>query len=277
MALTNYSEEIMSFSISSTEANMIRAMNEADRLQRQMSAMEEIKRFQRQMSGIEEIERIREIATQIKETEQIRKIVEMTDVCTVWKSCRGAQYQAIERFQQEMEIVDRIRRQMVTVSHARPTVRNKAGATGSGRKSSAKKSTKSSGGDGGSDSDGDGPQHVSTERKRPKKNRKPSPAHSPSIHPGVIVPQQFPSLTPHSPPPSSPQSSRIELLDFLALLLFWSLAFTADELITKILAIIVTAIFALCLKGHSDVAKTLLTSKIVSSLIARFSGKDDAE
>lgn len=256
---------------------MIRAMNEANRLQRQMSAMEEIARFQRQISGMEEIERIRKIATQIKETEQIRKIVEMTDACTVWKSFHGAQYKAIERFQREMEIIDRIRRQMVTVSHARPIVRNKAGSTGSGRKSSAKKSTKSSGGDGGSDSDGDGPQHASTERKRPKKNRKPSPAHSPSIPPGVIVPQQFPSPTPHSPSLSSPQSSRIELLDFFALLLFWSLAFTADELITKILAIIVTTIFALCLKGHPDVAKAFLTSKIVSSLIARFSGKDDVE
>lgn len=269
-----------------------RMMREYAALERQQRELEAVMRLKRQCEQIQEMERLRKLATQVQDVERIRKIVELNEMSATLKILQSARQRVleIERVQQAMEIFDRVRRQMATVLHARPTSRNKAGSNGAGRTSGGKKSAKSTGGDSGggdSDGDGEGPHRTRPTKRRPKKNRNTSPTRSPSSAPGAIVPPQFPPVpsqfppvppshhTPRQSPP--PELRRADLIGYLTVVCFWSLAFTAESGATKVLAIILFAVVALSVIGHSDVAKMFLTSKAISTLMARLFGKDGAE
>jgi hypothetical protein len=269
MALTDL-EVIMTLSISPFSESMARQLA---LFEQHRSVMEEAERFKRQVTQMEEFERIRKLATNVQGIEHIRKIAELSEVSNIARSIRAARQQAlehIERFRQTMEIVDRIRRQMMAaVSHDRPTARDKAGASGSGRKSSAKKSAKSSGGDGGGgggDGDGDGPQRPPSRPRRPQKKHSTAVTKPQTVASRTISPPQFP---PTQSQPPSPQTS----LSLAHLVILGSLfiVFIAEN---QIFAIIVFAILALCLTGHSKVVTTLLTSKAIVSWLERICGKD---
>ncbi len=272
----------MNLTISPYQISMMR---ECAAIERHQPALDATMLLRRQLEQIEEMERLRKVATQVQEVERIRKIVELNELSATVKILQSARQRVleIERVQQAMEIFDRVRRQMATVLHARPTSRNKTGANGFGRTSGSKKSAKSTGGDSGggdSDGDGEGPHRTRPKKRRPQKNQSTNLTRSPSTAAGGIVPPQSPSVPPpqHTPRPSpSPELRRADLIGYLTVVCFWSLAFTAESQTTKILAIIVFAIVALSVIGHSDVAKMFLTSKAISTLIARLFGKDGAE
>lgn len=191
---------------------------------------------------------------------------------TVWQSIHRARQRTLEeldRLHQAMEILSRLRHQATSVANERPVLRNKEGAAGNGKKSAAKKSAKSSGGDGGGgggDSDGDGPQRTRSKKRRPYQNRSTTSEHPPSIPTGESTSPQSPS--PQSPSPLPRQ--RRDPITYLSLLGALYIAVTAQN---EEMGIIVFAIIALCVTGHSDVAKTALTSKAMTNLIARWSGK----
>ncbi|TDY36916.1 hypothetical protein C8C89_4827 [Janthinobacterium sp. 75] len=233
--------------------------------------MRDLAVFERQRIVIEQAESFQRQAAQLQEVEHIRKIVELSEVSSIYRSIRTARQQVlehIERTQQAMEIFDRIRRQMMAVaSQDRPMARNKAGATGTGRKSSAKKSAKSSGGDGGGgDGDGDGPQRPPFQTRRPQKKTRTTVTTPQNVAPSTISPPQFPS-TP-SPPPSPQNSQNIAYFAIFGAIL---IVLVAEN---EVFAITVFAILALCLTGHSKVVTTLLTSKAILSLLQRIFGKD---
>lgn len=260
----------MTLAISSYQERVMRQM---EIIERHRSVFEEAQRFQCQFAGIQEVERIRKLAAQAREVEHIRKIVELTEVSAIWKSIQSARQRCleqIERFQQAMEIVDRVRRQMVTVSHSRPMARDKAGASGTGRNSAGKKSAKSSGGDGGGgDSDGDGPHRIRYKKRRPQKKSSTTTTHSPTVAPGTIVPSQSPPT--QFPPPPPQNSLGLAYLVILGALL---IVLISEE---KIYAITVFAILALCLTGNSKVLMKMLTSKALLSQISRLLGKAGEE
>lgn len=193
----------------------------------------------------------------------------------IWQSLSKAQqraYESYERIRRELEIIDRVRKQVQIARTGGHVIRrNQEGASGKGRKSSVKRSTKSAsgssnGGGGGGDGDGDGPKRTSFKKRRPYQNRNTSSAHPPSIPTGEITSLQLPS--PHSPPQSPPRGRG--LATYLSLLGALFIALTAKN---EVLGILVFAIIALCVTGHSDVAKTALTSKAITDFIARLSAK----
>lgn len=262
----------MTLSISTLSESMMRDLAV---LQQQRSVMEEAQRFQRQVAQLEEVERIRKLVSEAQGIEHIRKLAELSEVSNIARTIRAARQQAldqIERFRQTMEIVDRIRRQMMAVvSHDRPTARHKAGSNGSGRKSSAKKSAKSSGGDGGGgggDGDGDGPQRPPARPKRPHEKNSTTVTKPQTATPSTISPPQLPVT--QSPP--SPQTSLG--LAYLVILGALLIVFFAEN---QVFAIVVFATLALCLTGHSKVVTTLLTSKAILSWLARICGKDSEQ
>lgn len=209
--------------------------------------------------------------------EQVEAIEEQAS--GVWRSLNASQRRAlenIERFHKTMEIIDRVRREMHVVRVDDHLLRRgQNGAAGTGKKSTSKKSAKSAsgssdGGDGGG-GDGDGPPRALSKSKKPRsKTRSINSAHPPSIPTGEITSPQFPP--PQSPSPL-PRQGR-GLITYLSLLGALYIATTAQN---EEVGIIVFGIIALCVTGHSDVAKTALTSKAITALVARLSGKGGGE
>jgi hypothetical protein len=228
----------------------------------------EIKRVHEQMNSVGIVERIkREV-----EAAQQQAFFGSGKTSTILRAFHEEQrrfYELIEQFRQNTAILGGLRRLTKIVRH-----RGQAGATGKGKTSAGKKSSKSSNssGGGGSDGggDGDGPQRTSSKKRRPYKNRSTSSAHPPSIPTGEITSPQLPP--PQSPSPL-PRQDR-GLAAYVSLLGALYVALTAQN---EFLGIIVFAIIALCVTGHSDVAKTVLTSKAISALIAHLSAKADDE
>ena len=203
--------------------------------------------------------------------EQVEAIEEQAS--GVWRSLNSSQRRAmenIERFQRAMEILDRVRREVHVVRIDDHILRRgQEGAAGTGKKSSSKKSTKSASGssDGGDGGGGDGPPCTFSKSEKPRsKTRSITSTHPPSIPTGEITSPQL--LPPQSPSPL-PRQGR-GLITYLSLLGALYIAITAQN---EEVGIIVFAIIALCVTGHSDVAKTALTSKAITALIARVSAK----
>jgi hypothetical protein len=238
--------------------------------ERMLREVEKIKRLHEQMDAFSAAERI------TREVEAIRQ-----QASGIWSALQEARHRAfehIERFRQQMAVIERLQRQTQVTRH-----RGKDGATGKGRgkTSSAKKSAKStssgnsgggsSGGDGGDGGgDGDGPQRI---RSTPKKSRS-----SKSV---TTRPQRLPSSSSGKtattfPPqvlPNHPQSNRG--IAIIAMFFLFGIVFTDPSPFIIGLIVVCLLIIALVAMGYPDLAKHVWSS--IPKLLKLLAADSDEE
>ena len=228
---------------------------------RMLRQIEEIARFEKQIEAVRQVEEFKKYASGI------------------WHAINETQrraYEQVQRFRQQMTLVERLRREVQTVRH-----RAQDGPTGKAKVSSAKKSAKSStsggggssgggnsdGGDGGGD--GDGPQHArsSSKKSRSSKSVTTRPQRLPSSSSGKTAPISLSQAS-----PNHTQSNRGIVI--IAMTLLFGIVFVDSSLLIRGLIVVCLLMIALAAMGYVDLAKHVWNS---APKLLKLSAKDSDE
>jgi hypothetical protein len=225
--------------------------------ERMLREIEKIQRLHEQMDAISAAERI------TREVEKIKQ--QASGVWGAIKETHRRAYEQIDRFRQQMAVVERLQRQLQTVRH-----RSQDGATGKGKTSSAKKSAKSSssgtssggssgtggggGGGGDGDGDGDGPQRTPSKPKKPRsKARSTSLQRLPRSSSGETATTSSPQVLPNHPQPNHG-------IAIIAMAALFGIVLTDPNPFILGLIVVCLLVIVLVAMGHLDLAKHVWNS-----------------
>jgi len=225
------------------------------------------------------LRQIEEIARFEKQIEAVRQVEELKKYASgVWNAINETQrraYEQVERFRQQMTLVERLRREVQTVRH-----RGQDGPTGKAKVSSAKKSAKSStsgggssGGDGGDGGgDGDGPQRARSTSKKAvhQKALLHAPQRLPSSSSGKTAPISLSQVS-----PNHAQSNRGIVI--IAMALLFGIVFADSSLLIRGLIVVCLLIIALAAMGYVDLAKHVWNSAPKLLKLLKLSAKNSDE